>query len=82
MNYSKKFRHSQEVQSNSAYLDDHWIYGTGLDMRIESNLITFFTLYGEKLVETKMAMRGPLKNCRNEKNEEFGKHADNTAYGR
>ena len=51
-------------------------------MRIESNLITFFTLYGEKLVETKMAIRGPLKNCRNEKNEEFGKHADNTAYGR
>ena len=38
-----------------------------LSARTESDLITFFTVYGEKLVETKTAIRGPLKHCRNEK---------------
>ena len=53
---------------------------------IEYDVTTFFTLYGEKSVQTKMPMRGPLKNCGNgnaKKNiEETEMHFNNATKAR
>ena len=52
-------------------------------MMLQSDLITFFTLYGKKSARTKITVRGPLKCCGNGnakiKIAEIGNQADSNA---
>ena len=59
------------------------IYDNGFEMMLQSDVITFFTLYRKKSARTKITVRGPLKCCGNEnakkKIAEIGNQADSNA---